>query len=129
MKNARYRAAFERAEDEATETLEKEAWLRATDGREEVVYFQGKPVGTARKPSDLLLIFLLKARKPDVYRENTSVRVSGRVDNQTTVTVVHEFRDAAGNLLPDPLSSPALPAVDIVEVVNASTPPRDDAAD
>lgn len=51
--------------------LEQEALRRATIGREiPVMDMAGKQVGTTRTaPSDTLLIFLLKAKKPDVYRE------------------------------------------------------------
>ena len=36
----------------------------------EPVYYQGKIVGYVRRPSDILAMFLLKARKPEMYRDN-----------------------------------------------------------
>ncbi|HEY7218992.1 MAG TPA: hypothetical protein VH985_11450 [Candidatus Binatia bacterium] len=50
-----FAAAWEDAKEGAIEILEAEAWQRA------------------RKQSDLLMIFLLKAHKPEKYRERTEV--------------------------------------------------------
>ena len=44
--------------------LEDEARRRAVDGVDEPVFQQGKQVGTIRKHSDTLLIFLLKGIRP-----------------------------------------------------------------
>ncbi len=57
-----FRAQLGDAGEEATETLEAIAWQRA------------------RKISDTLLIFLLKARRPLVYRETRDVNLSGSVE-------------------------------------------------
>ncbi len=55
--------------DDATETavdhLEREAWQRALEGHEEPVFQRGKKVGTVRKYSDRLLIFLLSGNRPE----------------------------------------------------------------
>lgn len=64
-----YAEAFAEAERINTESLEQEAVARARDGWLEPVYQGGELVGQVRKKSDTLLIFLLKARKPDMYRE------------------------------------------------------------
>jgi hypothetical protein len=90
-----YRQAFAAADDEATEVLEKEALRRAVDGREEDVYFNGQVVGKVRKYSDVLLIFLLKAKRPDVYRERYDARISANMNVQSMVRVVHEYHDGA----------------------------------
>ena len=60
---------FDFANDMSADRLEAEALRRAVDGVEETVYQAGTPVGTTRKYSDSLLMFLLKARRPAVYRE------------------------------------------------------------
>lgn len=60
----------------ATETLESEAWRRARDGVPEPVYQHGKVVGTIQRYSDALLMFLLKARAPERYRDRVDVNVS-----------------------------------------------------
>lgn len=91
--SAEYREAFQAAEDEATEVLEREARRRAFEGREEPVFWNGQQIGTVRKPSDLLLIFLLKAKKPDIYRE-IRTSATANVAVQTAVKIVHEFHEA-----------------------------------
>lgn len=50
--------------------LEQEAYRRAVEGVEEPVYQGGELVGTVRRYSDKLLEFLLRGRRPQVYREN-----------------------------------------------------------
>jgi len=78
--DAEFAAAFHIAEEQATERLEKEAWRRAVDGSpyERTSYWHGEPVGTDRKIeySDNLMMLLLRARKPDVYREKVDVSVN-----------------------------------------------------
>ncbi len=64
-----YAEAFRAAEEQAIEMLELEARRRAHDGVEEPVYHLGKVVGHVRKYSDTLLIFLLKAARPEIYRD------------------------------------------------------------
>ncbi len=61
------------------EKLEVEAIRRAHDGVEESVWYRGYNVGTVKKYSDLLLIFLLKGALPDKYRER--VEQSGKVEH------------------------------------------------
>lgn len=69
--------AWDVALEEATERLEAEARRRAADGVLEPIYYQGKRVGSVRKYSDTLLIFLLKAHAPDKYRERSSIEHEG----------------------------------------------------
>ena len=72
-KDEKYQAAFAEAEVAATDALIQEARRRATQGVEESVYYQGEVVGTIRKYSDTLLIFLLKGALPEVYRERYEI--------------------------------------------------------
>lgn len=67
-----FRRAWQRAAQLGTELLEAEAVRRAVHGTEEPVYYKGSQCGTVRRYSDTLLIFLLKARRPEVYREDRS---------------------------------------------------------
>jgi hypothetical protein len=75
-----FSAAFNLAGEAATERLEKEAWRRATEGTpyKRTSYWHGEPVGTDEKIeySDQLMMLLLRARKPDTYREKVDVTVS-----------------------------------------------------
>ncbi len=68
-----YAKAFEEAKVAATDALVAEARRRATQGVEEAVYYKGEVVGTIRKYSDTLLIFLLKGALPEVYRERYEI--------------------------------------------------------
>lgn len=61
--------AWEDAMEAAADKLEQEAWRRAVEGVEEPVYRGGKLVGTVRKYSDTLLIFLLKGARPHKYQD------------------------------------------------------------
>lgn len=67
--DANFAADWDRALAAGISTLEDEAIRRARDGVEKPVFYQGKQVATTRAYSDRLLIFLLKAHKPDRYRE------------------------------------------------------------
>jgi hypothetical protein len=73
-----YAKAFEEAGKEAIERLEEEARRRAVDGVDEPVFYQGMECGRVRKYSDILLMFLLKGKQPDTYREN--VNHTGEMD-------------------------------------------------
>ena len=72
--------AFKQAGEAATERLEKEAWRRATEGTpySRTSYYRGEPVGTDHKIeySDNLMMLLLRARRPDLYREKLDVAVN-----------------------------------------------------
>ena len=62
--------AWDEATDNAIDTLEQEAWRRARDGTLKPIYQGGDKVGAVREFSDVLLIFLMKANRPEKYRDN-----------------------------------------------------------
>ena len=64
------------AQDEGTSVLEDEMVRRAIDG----------DADGGSKKSDILLIFALKARRPAVYRDNASLRITGTNDGPLQVT-------------------------------------------
>ena len=72
-----YRARWDEAAEMAVERLEAEADRRAVEGTLDPVFFQGVECGQARRYSDTLLIFRLKALKPAMYRERASVEHTG----------------------------------------------------
>jgi hypothetical protein len=76
-----YAQRFARAEEAATQRLEQEARRRAMVGVEEPIYYRGKVCGSVKKYSDVLLIFLLKARRPSVYRERFDQTINIRDDS------------------------------------------------
>jgi hypothetical protein len=76
-RNQDFAKAWAAVEEWTTEEMEQEARRRAVLGVEEPVYHQGKLIDHVRRYSDTLLIFLLKARRPEVYRENHRVEHTG----------------------------------------------------
>lgn len=66
-------------EEETTERMEREAYRRGTEGVDKPVFQGGKQVGSVREYSDSLLQFMLKARRPEKYRERYSFDHSGEV--------------------------------------------------
>ena len=71
--------AWEEAIEQAVDILEAEAWQRA------------------RKKSDILMIFLLKAHKPEKYREKVSLHHSGRIDvKQLSDEEIQQIIDSEG---------------------------------
>lgn len=89
-----FSAEFRQAEIEATETMEAEAHRRGVLGYDKPVYQGGAQVGTIREYSDTLLIFMLKARNPDKYRDNVKVSHAGQIDHK--VTTISDIRKAIG---------------------------------
>lgn len=80
--HASFSAEWNEAMGKAIEYLEATAWKRATTGTMEPVWMKdenGRPVKVDSVPrmSDTLLIFLLKAHKPHMYRETIRSEVSG----------------------------------------------------
>lgn len=62
-RNKEFASQWDDAVEAATDTLEKEAIRRARDGTDEPVYYQGEKVGTVKRYSDALLMFLLRANR------------------------------------------------------------------
>ncbi|WP_194299166.1 hypothetical protein [Acetobacter sicerae] len=84
--DAAFSAAWDDAIDEATDALEQEARRRAIEGDEEYVVSSGQVVRgpdgeflKTRKRSDALMQMLLKAHRPEKYRERHDVRQSGAI--------------------------------------------------
>jgi hypothetical protein len=65
------------------ELLETEMRRRAPVGWDEPVFHAGKVVGHIRKFSDTLLIFALKAERPEKYRDHYETRTEA---GQTPMT-------------------------------------------
>lgn len=86
-----FAAAWDDAIETYTEALEAEADRRAHAGTERGIYYQGKRIDTVKEYSDTLLIFRLKALRPEKYRERLDAKVSG------DVTVVRKVYDGPGN--------------------------------
>jgi hypothetical protein len=64
-----FAARWDEAIEEGCDELEAEARRRAKDGVEKPVFWRGQRVATVQEYSDTLLIFLLKAYRPEKFRE------------------------------------------------------------
>ena len=72
--------AWDTAVDEAVDMLEEEARRRAFDGVDEPIgFWQGESNTTVKRYSDTLAIFLLKAHRPEKFRDN--LHLSGGLKN------------------------------------------------
>ena len=71
-----FAAAWDDAIEQGIDALEFEARRRAMDGCERPVVSQGEIIATVREYSDPLTIFLLKAHRPERYRDRQSVDVT-----------------------------------------------------
>lgn len=91
--NHDFRAAWKLAVDLGTGLLEQEAYRRAYHGVEEPVYYQGTECGRVRRYSDGMMMFLLKARKPEVYRDMVEQGKGGvNVSVQANIAAVDLLR-------------------------------------
>lgn len=70
-----FAAEWDEALESGTQVMEQEAFRRAVHGTTEPVVSAGKYVTDVQKYSDNLLMFMLKARRPEVYRDNVNVEV------------------------------------------------------
>lgn len=73
---------LDEANEAAIERMEAEADRRAIQGIDKPVHYQGERVDVIREFSDTLLIFRLKAKRPNVYRDNSKVEVEGNFTNK-----------------------------------------------
>lgn len=85
-----FAAAWAEAVDIGNDALEDEAIRRAVEGTEEEIWYGGERKGTARKYSDSLLVFLLKARRPEKFRDRIDV---GTPDDQPIPVLKLSVRD------------------------------------
>jgi hypothetical protein len=69
----RFRASFEKAVD----TAERELRRRGVAGYDKPVFYQGEQTGTIREYSDACLIFYLKGRRGDVFRDRAEISGPG----------------------------------------------------
>ncbi len=79
-KDPEFAKAAADAIEASIETLEKEARRRALQGTNKPVFHQGRECGKIKEYSDTLTIFLLKAQRPEIYRERYDLRHSGKIE-------------------------------------------------
>jgi hypothetical protein len=76
-KNKEFSAEWDSAIESGTDLLEDEAIRRGRQGTLKPVYYQGKRCGLVREYSDTLLIFTLKARRPEKFRDSATPNGGG----------------------------------------------------
>ena len=74
-----FASAWRAAADEAADRLEREARRRALEGTEEPVFYQGKECGRVRRYSDSLMLALLKAERPEKFKDRVASELTGEV--------------------------------------------------
>jgi hypothetical protein len=84
--DAEFRKAWDAALELGTDALEDEAVRRAHEGTLRPVFYQGQECGAIREYSDTLLIFVLKARRPEKFKERSAQEIFG--PNSTPVAPV-----------------------------------------
>lgn len=85
QRNEDFAVAWADVEERTTETMEREAYRRAVEGITEPVVSAGKHVTDVQSYSDRLLEFMLKARRPERYRDRVDVNHSGKVEKRVKV--------------------------------------------
>lgn len=96
--NPVFAAQWAEAMEASLSVLEVEARRRAVEGTLVPVYSKAKQIGTIRKHSDQLLMFLLKAAKPEVYRDNVSIEHNmGERTLSTAAALISAMRSSADN--------------------------------
>ena len=90
---------LERARDEATDRMEREALRRGVEGTDKPVYQGGLEVGVIREYSDQLLTLMLKANRPTRFRENIRQEVTGADGGAIVHSVLPAMEDHERQLL------------------------------
>ena len=104
--------AWKEAADIGTENLEQEAARRAFHGTIKPVFHRGVECGEIREYSDTLMIFLLKARKPEVYRDRFEDNESSTKPLVLNVNIVQVDKKDTQLLTVDHISNVDLQVVD-----------------
>lgn len=79
-RNPRFAKKLADAMEAGADVMEDEMRRRGVEGTLKPVFHQGEICGHIREYSDTLLIFALKARRPEKYRDNYKVEHSGKID-------------------------------------------------
>ena len=88
----KFAEAWTVAVDMGTDGLEDEALRRAYIGTDKPVTYQGKITAVFKEYSDTLLMFMLKARRPEIYRDRQEIGAIG--GGPVTLKVVYEQPNA-----------------------------------
>ncbi|MDC9822989.1 hypothetical protein PRN20_04535 [Devosia sp. ZB163] len=92
---------WDEAEQEAADRLEREAWRRAAEGTKKPIVYKGKVTGHYLEYSDRMLELLLKAHRPENYRERVSTEVSGSKGDPIKIEVTHVLDAESARIVAD----------------------------
>ena len=102
---------WDAALDLGTDVLEDEAIRRGHEGVDRPVYQGGKNVGTVREYSDALLVTMLKARRPDKFKDRMAAELTGKnggpIVHRVDLTGLTDEELAAVEAIAAKLSGPA----------------------
>jgi hypothetical protein len=118
-----FRIAWDRAVSVGTRLLEQEAARRAYYGTLRGVYYRGVKCGVERTYSDTLMIFLLKARRPEVYRERYDDGARSPVQINVNVETVTDTRHPVQLVTDSPAPTRDTDPVPPVQVTDQCTLP------
>lgn len=85
QRNEDFALAWADVEERSTERMEAEAYRRAVVGVTTPMVSAGKHVTDVQNYSDRLLEFMLKARRPDKYRDRVDVNHAGSIEKRVKV--------------------------------------------
>jgi hypothetical protein len=74
-----FKAEWDSAVEAGTDVMEDEALRRAVNGVSKPVFHKGTACGYVQEYSDTLMIFMLKARRPDKYKDRAAVESDNTV--------------------------------------------------
>jgi len=89
-----FAAAWADAIEQGVEALELEARRRAMKGTTRPVFYMGVECGQVQEYSDTLMIFLLKAHRPKIYRDGATGQPDDPVNHRHSVEYVNDWRQA-----------------------------------
>lgn len=109
-KDADFEAAFNEILEAGIDDLEQEVRRRAYKGVKKPVFQGGVKVGEITEYSNTLAIFLLKAARPEKYRERHDINthVTGELD----LNIEHEISRIYGDIPTTPDVQPSIDAID-----------------
>lgn len=102
-----FAAEMDEAIETATDMLEAEARRRGMHGYDEPVFYKGKKVAAVRRYSDHLLEQLLKAHRPERFRERYDVNVRGKLTLEDAVAAAQPGTGSQADRAQSPDARPA----------------------
>lgn len=85
-----FASAWDDAEQDAADKLEREAWRRAVEGTDKPISFQGVVTASYKEYSDKMLEILLKAHRPEKFVERSKLQVDV---GQDLAAIISERRE------------------------------------